>query len=140
MRYRRLSYRYAEVVSRIGPQPPGNLWSVRLPVTLARPQWQPPADLYETPTALIVKAEVAGMSDEDFEITLYDDALVIEGVRSWELPDGETHFHAVEVRYGPFRLEVPFRVAIDRDRVEARYERGFLSVTLPKVEVQRHDG
>jgi HSP20 family molecular chaperone IbpA len=34
-------------------------------------------------------------------------------------------------------VEVPIRVPIDRDRVEARYERGFLVVTLPKAEVAR---
>ncbi len=134
MRYRRLSYRYAEVVS-AGATPVPDLWNLRVPARIAEGRWRPPADLYETPSAFIVKAEVPGMADDDFDITLYADGLVIEGVRPWEHFDGETHFHAVGIRYGPFRLEVPLRATIDRDRVVARYECGFLYVTLPKAEV-----
>ncbi len=134
MRYRRLSYRYTEIVSALGPGPLGDPWQARLPVTLARTYWRPPVDLYETETAFIVKTEVAGMAEEDFEVLLYEDTLVIEGTRPWEQPGEEARFHAVEVRYGPFRVEVPIRASIDRDRVEARYERGFLVVMLPKAE------
>lgn len=68
MRYRWLRYPYAETVSRSGPQLLiGDLWSRHLPVTLAQPQWRPSTDLYETPTAVIVKVELAGMKEEDFE-------------------------------------------------------------------------
>lgn len=137
MRYRWLRYRYAETVSRSGPQLLiGDLWSLQLPVTLAQPQWRPSTDLYETPTALIVKIELAGMNEEDFEITLYDDTLVISGTREWQLPEDKTQFHVVEVHYGPFQIEVPLQVAIDREGVEARYDRGFLYITLQKAEVQ----
>ncbi|OUL17889.1 heat-shock protein Hsp20 [Nostoc sp. T09] len=133
MRYRRLGYRYAKVISSIGLKPFRNLKNLSL-LTLSEPQWQPAADLYETPTALIVKAELAGMKEEDFDITLYHDALVIEGMRSWESPDKPMQFHAVEIHYGPFRLEIPLSIAIDKEAVEARYELGFLYVTLPKAE------
>jgi HSP20 family molecular chaperone IbpA len=105
-----------------------------LPLPLAEPRWRPPVDLYETSRATIVKTELAGMTEEDFQIALYDDVLVVEGTRPWEPGEEETHFHAVEVRYGYFRLQVPLTVAVDADRVEAHYDRGFLYVTLPKAE------
>jgi HSP20 family molecular chaperone IbpA len=136
MRYRLIRYRYAEVVQDAAPQPLEDLWGSRRRVMLARPQWRPPVDLYETEEGLIVKVEVAGLREEDFEITLYDDTLVIEGVRSWRLSDA-ARFHAMEVRYGPFRVEVPVLPNIDREQVGARYELGFLCVTLPKMEVNR---
>lgn len=134
MRYRRLSYRYAEVASKVGSQILADFWSDRLSVALTQAQWRPAADLYETSGALIVKAELAGMVEEDFEITLYHDVLVIEGVRPWQPLEEETQFHVVAIHYGSFRLEVPLLIPLDRDRVEARYERGFLYITLPKAE------
>ena len=136
MRYRWIRYRYAEVVQSVEPQPLEELWGSRRRVMMARPQWRPPVDLYETEEDLIIKVEIAGLREEDFEITLYDDILVIEGVRSWQLSDA-ARFHAVEVRYGPFRVEVPVLLNVDRERVNARYELGFLCVTLPKTEVNR---
>lgn len=136
MRYRWVGYRYAEVVRDAGSQTLGDPWGGRLSITLARPHWRPPADLYEVPEGLIVKVEVAGLSDEDFDLTLYDDALVIEGVRAWSLSTDAGRFHAVEVRYGPFRLELPLLIQVDRERVRARYDLGFLTVTLPKMEAR----
>ena len=123
-----------EAARQVGSWSLGDPWRARLSLFIAKPQWHPPSDLYETATAWMVKVEVAGMSEEDFDITLYDDLLVIEGVRSWKRPAEETRFHTVEIRYGPFRLELPTSTEIDRERVAARYEQGILYVTLPKVE------
>jgi HSP20 family protein len=132
MRYRWLRYRYTKALGGIGPNPLGNLLGTRLTMILGQPQWRPSIDLYETDSTLIVKVEAAGMSEEDFDVTLYDDTLVIEGERPWKLAPEETRFHVVEVRYGPFRVEVPVRMPVDRERVSARYEQGFLYVLLPK--------
>lgn len=135
MHYRRLSYRYTGIVSGMGSAAIEPLGS-RIQASFARPQWQPPADLYETSTALIIKVEIAGMADEDFEISLYENALVIEGVRAWEIPEGDRQYHAVNIHYGSFRLDVPLDRQIDLDGVQAHYDRGFLYVMLPKVEVK----
>jgi HSP20 family protein len=46
-------------------------------------------------------------------------------------------YHAAEIRYGPYRLEVSLPSEIDCQAVAAQYQGGFLSVTLPKVERSR---
>ena len=132
MRYRRFAYRYAEIVATSGPQLLSESWSLRQPVVLARPQWRPAGDLFETATSLVLKVEVPGMAEEDIDVAIYADALVVEGVRRCELPAGEVRYLAAEVRYGPFSLEVPLPTDVDREQVSARYDRGFLYVTLPK--------
>lgn len=132
MRYRRVSYQYTAFVSGGGALGTSESWSARFPLP-ARVQWRPPVDFYETPSALVVRAEVAGMREEDFEITLYENALVVEGRRSWSAEDHALRFYLAEVRYGAFRFEVPLPTGIDRDRVEAHYAQGFLTVTLPKT-------
>jgi HSP20 family protein len=136
MHYRWIRYRYAEVVSEIGPQALGDPWGTRPPVTLARSHWHPPVDLYETAGELIVKIEIAGLSEEDLDVIIYNDALVVEGVRSWKISTDVIRFHAVEVRYGPFRVALPLLTAIDQERVRAEYDLGFLIVTLAKMEAR----
>jgi len=136
MRYRWIRYRYSEVVQEAVPPQIEDLWESRRRVKLERPQWRPPVDLYEIEKGLVVKVEIAGLREEDFEITLYDDTLVIEGDRTCLLSDA-ARFHAMEVRYGPFRVEVPVLLNVNREQVAARYEGGFLYVTLPKMEVNR---
>jgi len=136
MRYRRFSYRFAEVTSAAGIRLLGDPWAALPRVNVARPQWRPAADLYETSSALMITVELPGVSEDQIEVMLYEDALVIEGVRRFE-PPSDARYHSAEIRYGPFRLEVHLPSAIDRERVTARYEGGFLWITLPKLEMDR---
>jgi HSP20 family protein len=136
MRYRRISYRFAEVTTGRAARPLGDLWAAASRVMITRPQWRPPADLYETPDAFVVRVELAAVPEEEIDITVYHDALVVEGVRRCECPD-DARYHAAEIRYGPFLLEIPFPSAIDRNGVAAHSRDGFLIVTLPKVERSR---
>ena len=134
MRFRQLSIRYHELVPQ-GPRLFGDPWVLVFPVPVARPEWRPPVDYWETGEELGVKVEIAGMSEEDFDIVLYQDILVIEGERRWY--STEARFHLAEIRHGPFHLEVPIPSNIDREKVTARYERGFLQVVLPKAGTKR---
>jgi len=110
--------------------------------------WRPLADILESAVMLTVKIELAGMREEDIEVTLYEDALVISGERhdDHEFQDG-LYYHEAQIRYGPFRVDVFISSPVNREAVSARYENGFLSVDLPKlpmskperVPIQRND-
>lgn len=96
--------------------------------------WRPLADILESPETMIVKVELAGMTEEEIEVTLYEDALIVSGTRQdahGRLPN--LYYHEAQVRYGPFRLEVFIPYRIQGDAVTARYENGFLWVELPKL-------
>ena len=103
--------------------------------------WQPRADVCETEDAVCVTVELAGMSEEEIsrriEITLTADgrALVIAGNRGDSCSEGaRTRCHQLEIYYGPFErvLPLPSDVKVERDRMEASYRNGLLSVLLPK--------
>lgn len=132
MRYRRVSYRYAEVVRGIGPQPLGSLWQLRVWGTMADTSWRPPTDVYETPDGFVAKVELGGLSEDDIEVAIYADTLVVQGVRQSDPLPGEARYHAAEIRYGSFRVEVPLPCPVEADQATARYERGFLTVRFPR--------
>src|SRR5579883_1401797 len=54
--------------------------------------WRPAVDILESATTIIVKVELAGMHEEDIEVTLYEDALVISGERR-EDHESEQNFY-----------------------------------------------
>jgi len=110
--------------------------------------WRPLADILESTHMMTIKVELAGMNEEEIEVTLYEDALVISGERTDEHGSQESLcYHEAQIRYGPFRLEVYIAYPIQRDAVTARYENGFLWVDLPtlpakkpeRVRIQRHN-
>lgn len=96
--------------------------------------WRPPADILESETLIRVKVELAGMKEEEIDVTLYEDALVISGKRhdDYEDQDGLSYREA-QIRYGPFRVEVYIATPVVRDAVTAHYEHGMLAVDLPKL-------
>ncbi len=96
--------------------------------------WRPFTDIRESDEKITVKIELAGMKEEDIDVTLYEDALVVSGERLDNSEQGENlYYHEAQIRYGPFRVEVLLLFSIEREAVEARYENGFLWVDLPKL-------
>ena len=135
MRYRRLSYRFSLVLSPGEPRPLGALeLAERLGVRLAQTCWRPPADVYETSTAITVTVELAGVDPEELDVWLFEDAVVVEGQRRLPPADEDGVYHAAQIRQGPFRLELALPARIDAERVHARSERGLLHLTLEKTE------
>jgi len=133
MRYRRLGYRYTMMITtQSGPW--GDPWQVRTgSVVLAQPRWRPEYDVIESARSVLVTVEIAGVSDEDLEVLLFEDALVVEGRRSLPPCEEDCVYHAVGIRQGPFRVEVPLPGRIDPDTVKVSYERGLLEIRMPKV-------
>lgn len=94
--------------------------------------WRPPTDVYETESEFVVLVEVAGMRGAEISVTLDGQALRVRGLRRHR--SEMAAYHQMEVRDGEFGLEVRLPLAVDRQRIEARYDDGFLQVRLPKVQ------
>jgi HSP20 family protein len=93
--------------------------------------WQPLTDVYETHENVIVKVEIAGMSEEDFTISLSNRSLRIAGTR--RDPDYKLAYQQLEIPYGHFCSEVFLPYAVAYEEIHAAYEAGFLTVVLPKA-------
>jgi HSP20 family protein len=132
MRYRRLSYRYTMVVRPGQTSPLGDIWQSDRLRLLVQPRWRPDADTYETATTVEILVDLAGVEEDDLEVQLFEDVLVVEGRRQLPSCQEGAVYHAAGIRQGPFRVELPLPAPVDAERVEARYERGVLRITLPK--------
>ena len=132
MRYRRLSYRYTMVVRPGQTLPLGDIWQSDRLRLLAQPRWRPDADTYETATTVEILVDLAGVEEDELEVQLFEDVLVVEGRRQLPSCQEGAVYHAVGIRQGPFRVELALPAPVDAERVEARYDRGLLRITLPK--------
>jgi len=100
-------------------------WQVRPDV------WSPPTDEYETEDAYIVRVEIAGVREDDFEVIIENDALYISGKRHDK--SGPRAFHQMEIRFGKFTTAVHLPGPVNADNATAEYENGLLTVNLPKL-------
>ena len=75
---------------------------------------------------------LAGVDEDDFEVQLFEDVVVVEGRRQLPSCQEGAVYHAAGIRQGPFQVELPLPAPVDPERVEARYDRGLLHITLSK--------
>lgn len=92
----------------------------------------PRVDISETETAMEVTAELPGVEDGDINVTLTNDVLSIKGEKKVEKEDKTKDYHLVERSYGLFQRAIPVPFDVDPGKVEAKFEKGILKVTLPK--------
>jgi HSP20 family protein len=133
MRYRRVSYRYALVLTGNQFQPWDEARALdRSRVRFAQTFWRPAADVAECPRTIDVTVDLAGVDQDALEVVLFEDAVVIAGERRLPPTDPGIVYHVAEIQQGPFRLELTLPALIDQNRVDARYDQGLLRITLPK--------
>jgi HSP20 family protein len=99
--------------------------------TVRSSTWSPPTDVYENEDDYIVRVEVAGMNESDFDITFENDVLLISGFRP-DVPERRA-YQQMEIRFGRFTTSVGLPGPVDVDTSRAEYADGFLTVTLPKI-------
>ena len=108
------------------------------PDRLRGDRWRPDVDVFETDTSVVVRAELAGVRNDDLRVTVDGEILRIRGVRRVPEPSDVRRLHQMEVATGPFERTVNIPIAFQRDGVSAHLADGFLTVTLPKrVPVRR---
>jgi len=91
-------------------------------------------DVAETAEQVVVKAEVPGIDPKDINISLQGDVLTVKGEKKSEREEKKESYHLVERSYGAFSRSVALPAAVDADKVEAKYEKGVLTITCPKKE------
>jgi len=97
----------------------------------------PPVNAWVGEGDVIVTAELPGVDPANVELSVVGDTLTISGSREPEaLKEGE-NYHRQERSYGRFTrsLQLPFHV--ETAKVEARYDRGILQITLPRAEADK---
>jgi HSP20 family protein len=95
--------------------------------------WLLPMDAYTTSDTIVIRADVPGISPEDLEITLEGDTLTIRGEITREDVD-DRKYVLIERPTGKFERTLNINTPIDHDKVEASFENGVLTLTLPKAE------
>lgn len=107
-------------------------WLRPLAERLGRDRWQPPADVYETEKAIVVRLELAGVAPADVQVSVDGDVLRIRGRRQPRVDPDAQRVHQVEIAFGPFERALRIGIPFDREHVSAQIEDGFLRVTLPR--------
>ena len=90
----------------------------------------PRMDIHEAENALEITAELPGVAQSDVDLRIEEDVLTIQGEKRNERRD--KHAHVIERLYGRFQRSVQLPFSPEPEQVEANFENGVLTISVPK--------
>ncbi len=92
----------------------------------------PAIDMIERDGAYRLTAELPGLTDEDVKVTVSDHQLIISGEKRQKEERKDDGFMLRERRYGSFERHVVLPVDAQEEGIDASFDKGVLTVTVPK--------
>jgi HSP20 family protein len=99
-------------------------------------RWYPAMDMVEEKDRLVLRLELPGIDPKDVEINLQGNLLTIQGERKEESELKEGTILKRERRIGSFQRTLQLPYGVQSDKVKATYDKGVMTINLPKVEAQ----
>jgi HSP20 family protein len=119
-----------------------DLWGFpfRRSVFDAEPFWRrelsftasPAVDIAERDKSYEITAELPGLDEKDIEVKLSNGGLMIKGEKQEEKEEKKKDYYLHERRFGSFERYFRVPEGVDTDKIEAAFNKGVLTVTLPK--------
>jgi HSP20 family protein len=100
--------------------------------TRTRRTYAPRTDIYETNDALVLVADMPGVSPDRLDVTLEKRELTIRGRTADDQPEGHSPIYR-EYEPGDYERTFVLSDEIDADKIGARLRDGVLHLTLPKA-------
>ena len=98
--------------------------------------FSPDIEVSENDKEIKITAELPGMDEKDIDVSFSDNTLIISGEKKEEKESAEKDCYMKERAYGSFRRSIPLYSDIRADKVDARFKKGVLTITLPKSETE----
>lgn len=98
-------------------------------------QWMyPEIDVVEDEKEFFVTAELPGMAEDDFEVTVANGVLTLKGDKRMEKIKGNGRKERlIERRFGRFERSFTLPPTVDPEHIDATFKQGVLWIKLPKV-------
>jgi HSP20 family protein len=94
-------------------------------------------DVREDEKAFHVMADLPGLNESEVEVTFDDGLLTIRGDKKIERDEKKDTWHVIERSRGSFARRLTLSANIDADKIDAKFEKGVLNITLPKVPAEQ---
>src|SRR5688500_6401085 len=92
-----------------------------------------PMDAYREGARYVVQFDLPGVDPASIDLTVEKNVLTVSAERRWE-PSEEVQVVVSERPQGQFSRQLFLGESLDADRVEARYDQGVLTITIPVAE------
>ena len=92
--------------------------------------WVPTTDIFARGNDLVIRCELAGVYQDDIDITLANGVLSVSGERRSELEGEEVEFYTRERSFGNFRRTINLPDGVSESNMDAEFVNGLLEIII----------
>lgn len=100
---------------------------------LADMDWRPSADISETKSHYLIKAQLPEVEKDDVHITVENGVLTLSGERKFQQEEESETQHRIESLYGRFARSFTLPSDADEAAISAKSKKGMLKIRIPKT-------
>lgn len=93
--------------------------------------WSPRIEAYQKDDQFVIRAELPGVSKDDINVNISDDAVTLQGQRRHEQQEEREGYYHSEWSYGSFARTIPLPEGAIVDNADASFRDGVLKITIP---------
>lgn len=95
------------------------------------------ADVYETENDFCIQAPIAGITQDNIDISVENNMLIIKGERAEPATSQTKKYYYKECYWGPFSRQTILPEDANIQRISASFKNGILTVKIPKKRAEK---
>jgi len=110
-------------------------WDWAFPhVERASSLFSPRVNVEDQKDVIQVTAELPGMTEKEIDVELLDNTLTLRGEKESQQEEDKKNYYRKECSYGAFNRVIPLPCDVNGEKVQAKFKKGILHISLPKSE------
>ncbi|KPK00480.1 MAG: hypothetical protein AMJ60_01125 [Desulfobacterales bacterium SG8_35] len=99
--------------------------------------WRPIVDIYDSEKAIVIDAELPGVTKDDITLDVKENILTLKGTRKYVEEAKKENYYRMERCFGTFERAFTLPATVDPGKIKANFKDGILRIEIPKPEEKR---
>lgn len=99
--------------------------------------WRPIVDIFDTENAIVINAELPGVTKENITLDVKENTLILKGERQIDEEARKENYYRMERCFGSFERAFTLPATVDPEKISANFKDGILRIEIPKPEEKK---
>jgi HSP20 family protein len=106
-------------------------------VEVSQCDWRPVVDIYDSEKAIIINAELPGVTKDSITLDVKENILTLKGERKSDEEASKENYYRMERCFGTFERAFTLPSTVDPAKISASFKDGILKIEIPKTEEKK---
>ena len=106
-------------------------------VEVRRCDWRPVVDIFDTEKAIVINAELPGVSRDSITLDVKENVLTLKGERKSDEDVSQESYYRMERCFGTFERAFTLPSTVDPANITANFKDGILRIEIPKSQEKK---